>query len=63
MLRDNNQYGEWVEDDLALLLEALQGAGSDLGTLGSRSASSDFLSCSIRSLEISRGLSGETWSR
>src|SRR5258707_1099628 len=34
MLRDNNSYGDWVEDDLALLLEALAGAGSDLGTLG-----------------------------
>jgi hypothetical protein len=33
MLKDNNAYGMWVEDDLALLLEALQGAGSDLGTL------------------------------
>src|SRR5258708_24151332 len=34
MLRDNNSYGEWVEDDLALLLEALAGAGSDFATLG-----------------------------
>ncbi|HVA08400.1 MAG TPA: ParB/RepB/Spo0J family partition protein, partial [Acidimicrobiales bacterium] len=33
-LRDNAQWGEWEEDDLAKLLAQLKGEGSDLDLLG-----------------------------
>ncbi len=33
-LKDNAQWGEWVEDDLAALLERLSAEGSDLDLLG-----------------------------
>lgn len=33
-LRDNNQFGEWQEQELAELLAGLQTAGSDLDLLG-----------------------------
>lgn len=33
-LRDNNQFGEWVEDDLAAILYDLQQKGTDLDLLG-----------------------------
>jgi DNA modification methylase len=33
-LRDNQQWGEWTEDDLAALLRSLGESGSDLGLLG-----------------------------
>ena len=33
-MRDNAQWGEWEEDDLAKLLDELKASGSDLGLLG-----------------------------
>ena len=34
MLRDNNEFGEWVPDDLAAVLEQLRLDGSELDLLG-----------------------------
>lgn len=34
MLRDNNEFGIWADDDLGALLAGLSEAGTDLGLLG-----------------------------
>src|SRR3990170_1327512 len=33
-LRDNQQWGEWVKDDLAAVLAALEAEGRDIASLG-----------------------------
>jgi DNA modification methylase len=51
-LRDNQNWGEWVEQDLAELLYGLKESGSDLDLLGFDSAELDRLLASVSGPEL-----------
>lgn len=52
MVRDNKQYGDWQEDELAELLYGLQGQGSGLDLLGFDNAEIDRLLASVSGPEL-----------